>query len=236
MKHYLCLIFALLGISCSNKSDYSDQNSSVDWLRSYNDKVLKNIKQMTALKGNRPGDSLIAITADQFVRNNRRFIQTLDQWDSQDAISASVDDYLKESDLNKLNLAKYFKPKDLEKEDGIEIKRKLLLYELETLHYLGSQIGADDISIAKLNLFFIPDEYTIKKGEKLKGRLYLAGTSNDLPKNVNYYLGDHQLEKKNGYGIIEDFNEQPDDSDSLSFKIKFHESELKRKIKIREIK
>lgn len=228
---YTILVFIILSIiSCTKIVDSENDNFSINWLVEYNDITLQRIKMAVEQKGNRTNDSMIFAKVKKIVFENRNLIDAINKSNKADQIHSFLERHENNTNSYKENINTYLSVNNFDKISIIELKRRILLYELKELSLHGSRIGENDISFDNLDIFFIPDDYSKINKTKIKGRLIFAAMSERIAENAAFYFGENKIKEVDGCGVVDfDFNEIID-KDSIEIKIKFPEWEIKKSI------
>lgn len=232
MKNILYLFIISLIFSCSNQIEPRKNDFSINWFIDYNDRILRKINIAKEEKGNRKGDSTILALANIVIHENRKLITSLTKNNKQRQIQSFVENHHFNSKLDKINIAHYFDLANLHNLSLVEIKRRILMYELQTLSNLSQRIGEEDISFNKLDIYFIPEQYSKLKSKKIRGRLILTAMSDHIGKQADFYFGGNKLREEDGCGVIDLNRVDLADEDSIEIIIKFPNWEIKKSIYI----
>lgn len=231
MKQFLyLLILASLSFSCSNKN--AEEDFSVNWLMEYNDDFINRLNRAVEEKGNRKTDSIIAAKSNILVQNNREVLYTITEKNKLEHIQ-SIDKLFKnDPQIGGIDINQLFKENSIENLSLLEIKRRILMYELQVLTNLSQKNGSEDISFDKLDIYFIPDHCSNLNYSTVKGRLVLTAMSEKIGESADFYFDGEKLKEEMGYGVININRNELLNKDSIEIKVKFPEWELTKRIKI----
>ncbi len=187
-------------ISCSTKNELNEIDFSINWFIDYNDGIYQRIKIAVEEKGNRKKDSIIVALSSEIIQKNRAVLNSLNEKNKHDQIeSLLVPKVVPQIDVN--NIEHYFDMENINKLSLIEIKRRILMNELQSLSNLSQRIGEQDISFDKLDIFFIPDDYSDSKNDKISGRIILTAISERIGESADFYFN-HRFSRSTTHVIF----------------------------------
>ena len=201
MKYIIYLIILIsITISCSTKNELNEIDFSINWFIDYNDGIYQRIKIAVEEKGNRKKDSIIVALSSEIIQKNRAVLNSLNEKNKHDQIeSLLVPKVVPQIDVN--NIEHYFDMENINKLSLIEIKRRILMNELQSLSNLSQRIGEQDISFDKLDIFFIPDDYSDSKNDKISGRIILTAISERIGESADFYFN-HRFSRSTTHVIF----------------------------------
>ncbi len=234
MKNFLYFILIiLLTFSCSKKNELSENDFSVDWFIEHNNDYFKRIKTAVEENGNRKKDSIIVAKSNKLIKEDRAIMNSLNEINKEEQIQSLLEVLKDDPQIETNYFDKYFGKDNINDLSLIEIKRRILMHELESLSFPARGIGEDNLAFDKLDIYFISDENKNLKNEKIKGRLILTAMSERIGEHSDFYFGGEKLKVIDGYGVVDLNRNKLTDKDSIELKVKFPEWELKKMIRIK---
>ena len=230
MRYFAILALSgLLLIGCN-----STESNNHNWIRSYNQSLLKSAKRLIEETGNKKGDVAVLEDMRQYSSVTDSLMNLLDSGKKEEVLLGlklhidSLDKY-----DNKID--EYFNLTT--NSSSTEIKVQTALVEMETFEDYVRRIGAEDLSFDVLDLYFIPDDLLIRNDQDVTGKLVFAASNSQLTSRAKLYVNDKEIEVEDGFGKVNvPFS---DIQNTLELKTRIHaeivEFELSKDIKLTPI-
>ncbi len=232
MKYILITILFTAILSCTQEPQELENEFSINWLMEYNEAFLLRIETTVEAKGNRGPDSVIlakskiltekcnVVLNSIYDQNKKELILSLKEGLPEYLeLKSSFDQFIDSTKLHQLKIQ--------------EIKKRILLFELQSLTNLNARIGAKDIAFNKLDAFYIPENYQNSQSKKIKGKVILTAMSDQMDQIVDFYFDNQRLAEADGVGIVDVNKNQLTNEDSVEIKIKFPTWEIKKMVLIK---
>ncbi|MDW3192928.1 MAG: hypothetical protein R8G66_11205 [Cytophagales bacterium] len=191
MKHFI-LVAVILVYGCGNTNQTDHR-----WIRAYSDKTIESATILVEEKGQMSEDMrVLAKMKDLNLQMSNLFdsIHVLPK----EEILKRTSVFIEEMEVQSSLLNKFFNLTATSSDEDFQLQLSLL--EIELLNYYQSRIEIMEVAFDRLELIFIPTEFSSKR---IKGEVVFVAISDNVEKFSKIYINGKEIKVKKGRGLVD---------------------------------